>query len=140
MPAPQRAIAALAVAVAAAALVVAAGAAGTGAASVSPAAGSAPGPSASAARVCSVRGRERTLGATYVTSIRAYGVRCSTAYDLVRDYHRCRRRRGGADGRCPRVDGYRCSERRVSGPTQYDARATCTRGSRRVVQTYTQNT
>jgi hypothetical protein len=96
------------------------------------------GPSSAAS--CSVAGKERRLGATYVTSVRATGVGCSRALSLVRDYHACRRRRGGADGRCPRVRGYRCTERRVSSPAQYDSRATCRRGGRRVVQRYTQNT
>ena len=92
------------------------------------------------ARVCSVAGKERSLGATYVTSVRAYNVSCRRALSLVREYHACRRRRGGADGRCPRVDGYRCSETRVVGRGQYDARAVCRRGERRVIQRYTQNT
>jgi hypothetical protein len=89
---------------------------------------------------CSVRGKERKLGATYVTSVKASGVSCRSALRLVKDYHACRRRRGGADGRCPRVNGYRCRERRTSSPTQYDSRATCRKGGRRVVQQYTQNT
>ena len=97
-------------------------------------------PVASAARTCSVAGKERRLGATYVTSVRAFGLSCRSALSLVRDYHACRRRRGGADGRCPRVNGYRCTETRFSSPTQYDARATCRRGDRRVTQRYTQNT
>ena len=93
-----------------------------------------------AARTCSVSGKERRLGATYVTSVRAYGLSCRSALSLVRDFHRCRRSRGGADGRCPRVNGYRCAEDRTSSPTQYDSRATCRRSGRRVVQRYTQNT
>ncbi len=97
-------------------------------------------PTAQAARTCSVSGKERRLGATYVTSVRAYGLSCRSALSLVRDFHRCRRSRGGADGRCPRVNGYRCSESRTSSPTQYDSRATCRRSGRRVVQRYTQNT
>ena len=101
---------------------------------------SASGPTATAAGACSVKGKERGLGATYVTSVRASGLSCRSALSLVKDYHACRRRRGGADGRCPRVNGYRCSESRTSSPTQYDSRATCRKGGRRVVQQYTQNT
>jgi hypothetical protein len=104
------------------------------------AATAAAGPVATAAATCNISGKQRDLGATYVTSVRAYGLSCRSALRLVRSYHRCRRSRGGADGRCPRVDGYRCSESRTSSPTQYDSRATCRRGSRRVVQRYTQNT
>jgi hypothetical protein len=97
-------------------------------------------PAAASARTCSVKGKERRLGATYVTAVSATGISCAGALDVVRGYHRCRRRRGGADGRCPRFSGYRCSERRTSSPSQYDSRATCRKGGRRVVQRYTQNT
>jgi hypothetical protein len=97
-------------------------------------------PAAAHARGCSVNGKERKLGATYVTSVSATGISCSGALDVVRAFHRCRRERGGADGRCPRFSGYRCSERRSTSPTQYDSRATCRKGGRRVVQRYTQNT
>ena len=97
-------------------------------------------PAASAA-TCNIRGKERKLGATYVTKVTATGVSCSSALTLVKAYHACRKRNGGADGRCPRVSGYRCREsRRISSPTQYDTTATCTNGSRKVVQRYTQNT
>ena len=146
MPAPLRAIApfaALALLVALA-LVTAGGAS----ASTSPAAsaaslagGSSSAPTATAARRCRVAGRQRSLGASYVTRIDASGISCSGAYAVVRGYHRCRKRRGGADGRCPRFNGWRCSEgTRRRSPTQYDARATCRKSGRTVSQRYTQNT
>ena len=97
-------------------------------------------PASASAKSCSVAGKERKLGATYVTKVTAKRIRCGGALDVVKAFHRCRRERGGADGRCPRVSGYRCSESRTSSPTQYDSRATCRKGSRRVVQQYTQNT
>jgi hypothetical protein len=97
-------------------------------------------PVATAAGKCSVKGKQRKLGATYVTSVRATGVSCRSALSLVKDYHACRRDRGGADGRCPRVNGWRCSENRTTSPTQYDSTATCRKGDRRVKQDYTQNT
>ena len=97
-------------------------------------------PAAAHARSCNISGKERRLGATYVTSVSATGISCSGALDVVRAYHRCRRARGGADGRCPRFNRYRCRESRTSSPTQYDSRATCRKGGRRVVQRYTQNT
>ena len=97
------------------------------------------GPTATAARACS-SGDGRGLGATYVQRVRTRNVSCRRALGLIRDYHACRRRRGGADGRCPRVNGYRCSEDRfANAPTQYDSRATCRRGGRRVSHVYTQN-
>lgn len=98
------------------------------------------GPTATAAASCSVKGKERRLGATYVTKVSTRRVGCRSALRLVKAYHGCRRRRGGADGRCPRINGFRCRERRTSSPTQYDAKATCRKGGRRVVQQYTQNT
>lgn len=94
----------------------------------------------SSAATCSVSGKERKLGATYVTSVKARGTSCSKALSLVKAYHHCRHENGGADGRCKRIRGYRCSERRTTSPTQYDSRATCKSGDRRVVQQYTQNT
>ena len=98
------------------------------------------GPTASAAATCSISGKERKLGATYVTSLRTTRVSCRGAESLVKSFNRCRRSRGGADGRCPRIRRYRCSERRSTAPTQFDSRTTCRRGSRSVRFTYTQNT
>lgn len=69
-----------------------------------------------AATSCNIRGKQRSLG-----------------------YHRCRHEHG-AGGRCGRLQGYRCTEKREPIPTQYDSRATCTIGHRRITQTYTQNT
>jgi hypothetical protein len=116
------------------------GALALAAAATAPAQARAQGPVASAAATCNISGKERKLGATYVTALSTKGMSCRRAERLVKAYHRCRRSRGGADGRCPRVDGYRCSESRTSAPTQYDSRATCRKGSRRIVQRYTQNT
>jgi hypothetical protein len=98
-------------------------------------------PSASAAS-CSVRGKERKLGATYVMSLSVSGVSCARGERVVKAFHRCRRADGGADGRCGRrVLGYRCSERRSDEiPTQYSGRVTCKAGSKRVVHRYTQYT
>lgn len=97
-------------------------------------------PVATAAAKCSVKGKERNLGATYVTSVRATGLSCRKALARVKAYHACRRERGGADGRCPRFDGWKCSESRTTSPTQYDSTATCRKGDRQVKQKYTQNT
>jgi hypothetical protein len=91
------------------------------------------------ARTCDIHGKERKLGATYVTSLKATGVSCASAVTFVKAFHKCRHRHGRA-GRCAHLDGYRCTEKRESIPTQYDSRATCTRGGRKIVQVYTQNT
>jgi hypothetical protein len=91
------------------------------------------------ARTCDIHGKERKLGTTYVTSLKATGVSCASAEKFVKSFHKCRHRHGKA-GRCAHLSGYRCTEQRESIPTQYDSRATCTRGHRRIVQVYTQNT
>lgn len=97
-------------------------------------------PASAEARSCSVAGKERKLGATYVTSLSATGVSCRTAESVVKSFHRCRRANGGADGRCPRVRGYRCSDKRREAPTQFDSTTRCRNGSRRITFTYTQFT
>jgi hypothetical protein len=91
------------------------------------------------ARTCNIHGKERKLGATYVTSLKATGVSCASAETFVKGFHKCRHRHGAA-GRCAHLNGYRCTEKRESIPTQYDSRATCTRAHRKIVQVYTQNT
>jgi hypothetical protein len=91
-------------------------------------------------RRCDISGKERRLGATYVTSLLVRGVGCRSAERVVRSYHRCRRRSGGR--RCTRVvRRYRCRQRQLrSAPTQFDARVTCRRGSRRIRFDFTQFT
>lgn len=97
-------------------------------------------PTAASAASCRVEGQERKFGPTYVTKITVTGVSCVSAKRLVRAYYKCRIANGGKDGRCRRVRGYTCTERRRGIRTQFDATATCKSGSRRVVHTYTQNT
>ena len=91
--------------------------------------------SARAARSCNV-GDVRGYGTTYVLGIRASGVSCRRARTLVRAFHACR---PGKSGRCARVSGYRCSERRFNKLSQsYDSRVSCRSGDRTVKHTYTQ--
>jgi hypothetical protein len=95
---------------------------------------------AHAAATCDISGKERKLGATYVTSLSVTGVSCAKAETFVKAFHKCRHQHGLA-GRCTKkVDGYACRETREAIATQYDSRTTCTRGKRRIVQVYTQNT
>lgn len=101
-----------------------------------PASASAAGPAASAARSCKVPDYP---GNGYFTSLAVRGVSCATGRTVARDHYRCRRR-DGIRGRCPRVDGYRCTETRRAISTLYDARVTCIKGTRKVVFTYQQNT
>jgi hypothetical protein len=99
------------------------------------------GPTASAAARCSLSGKERKLGPTYVTALSVTGVSCATGQRVVKDYYRCRVRNGGRKGRChSRVRGFRCTERRESISTQFDARVSCRKGSQRVKHDYTQFT
>jgi hypothetical protein len=90
-----------------------------------------------AARKCSANYR---LGSTYVTSLSTRGVSCRKGKRVVAAFHECRKRKG-ARGRCASAAGYSCSEGRRTGiRTQYDSRATCKRGAKRVSHSYTQNT
>lgn len=94
---------------------------------------------AAQAKSCQVSPSER-FGVTYVTSLTVSGVTCARGKEIVRAFHKCRKARGGIKGRCPKVLGYSCTERRTSNPAQFSSKATCTNGTRRVVHTYTQNT
>ena len=94
------------------------------------------------AATCNIRGKERKLGATYVTSLKVFGTSCANGERVVRAFHRCRFANGGKDGRCrKRVLHWRCTERRLNKiSTQYDARVTCTKGSASIKHNYTQFT
>ena len=96
-------------------------------------------PEASASATCSLRGYYRTLGASYVYRLTVRAISCATGRSLVRSYNACRRRNGGADGRCSYVRGYSCTEFRRSSRYQFDATASCRSGLRRFVVSYTQN-
>jgi hypothetical protein len=96
---------------------------------------------AAAATRCDVSKDGRRLGTTYVTRLTATNVSCTKAKSVVKAFHRCRRANGGVKGRCTsRVQGFRCTERRESIPTQFDARATCRDGSRVIRFNYEQFT
>ena len=89
------------------------------------------------AKGCKV-GNDRSYGTTYVLKIGVDGVSCKAGKALIRAYHDCR---PGKKGRCARVSGYRCSERRFNAiPTSYDSDVTCTKGSDEVTHRYTQFT
>jgi hypothetical protein len=99
-------------------------------------------PASAATRTCSLAGKERKLGPTYVTSLKATGTSCRAARRVVKSYYRCRVENGGKDGTCQhKVRRYSCSEHRSNViETQYDAHVTCRRGSARVIHDYTQFT
>jgi hypothetical protein len=73
-----------------------------------------------------------------VLKIEVKGVSCAAGKALVRAYHDCR---PGQKGRCARVGGFTCSERRFNAIAQsYDSDVTCRKGDRRVTHRYTQYT
>ena len=45
---------------------------------------------ADAAKICNISGKERKLGATYVTALKVRTVTCGKAEKVVKAYHRCR--------------------------------------------------
>jgi hypothetical protein len=97
-------------------------------------------PQASAAASCGLAGYYRSLGTTYVHRLTVRSITCAGGRGLVRSYNACRKRRGGVRGRCPSVSGYSCSEFRNTSRYQFDATASCSRGSKRFIVSYTQNT
>lgn len=96
---------------------------------------------ATAAKTCSVKGKERKLGATYVTSLSAKKVSCGKAEGVVKAFHACRLKHGKA-GRCTKkVKGFSCREVRSNAiPTQFDAKVTCKDGGKVVKHNYEQFT
>jgi len=103
--------------------------------------GAAATPVAHAAKTCNISGKERKLGTSYVLKLTATRVSCGKAQKLVKAYNACRHEKGKA-GRCTRkVSGFSFSERRLDQiDTQYDAKVTAKKGSKRVAFTYTQFT
>ena len=98
------------------------------------------GPRARAAGSCNINGQQRSLGASYVTSLSVKHTSCKKGKAVVRAYHKCRRAHGWR-GKCKhRVKHFKCTRHiQASSPVQYDAKVTCKRGTKRVVHTYTQN-
>jgi hypothetical protein len=79
-------------------------------------------------------------GSGYFTSLKTKNVGCKTGRKVTLAHYRCRTEHG-IKGRCKRrVLHYRCTEKRTAIATEFNSRVTCTRGARRVVYTYQQNT
>jgi hypothetical protein len=98
-------------------------------------------PQVHAARSCNISGQERSLGASYVTSLSVRHTSCAKGKAVTRAYQACRRAHGWK-GKCGhRVKGFKCRRHiQTSSPVQYDAKVTCRRGGKRVTHTYTQFT
>lgn len=82
----------------------------------------------------------------YFTSLKVRGVSCTSGKKLMTAYYKCRRKNGqGIEGRCKqsKVNGLKCKESRPKSGrragVEFNARVTCTKGSKRVVHTYQQN-
>jgi hypothetical protein len=98
--------------------------------------------STGALSTCDINGKQRNLGASYVTSIQVAKVSCGQAERVVEAYHRCRQQNGGAGGTCDTaVMGFTCTEGpRQSVPgVQFNATADCRRGDAEIKSSYTQN-
>lgn len=91
-------------------------------------------PTASAARTCSPG---KYPGQGYFQRLVVTRVSCATGRRVMRAHYACRIKHG-RKGTCPRVLGYRCREIRNEISTEYNARVTCTSGSRKVVYYYQQ--
>jgi hypothetical protein len=91
---------------------------------------------------CDISGQERDFNTSYVGYIKQQGTDCGTAKDVTRSFHKCRHRRGGANGHCTReVQGWKCDEDRYNkSPYQYNSKVTCKKGSAQIKSQYTQNT
>ena len=98
---------------------------------------------AGAAQAAGACGTPKDPGSGYFTSLSVAHATCATGKKVALGHYRCRRAHG-VSGRCSRsVLHYSCKESRPSSgriPTQYTAKVTCKRGSRRVVFVYQQNT
>jgi hypothetical protein len=103
-----------------------------------------PGAHASAFSACNIDGKQRDLGASYVTSLKVQGVSCTKGEKVVKAYHQCRHE-GGPAGSCGHaVLGFTCKDgKRVGVPdVQYNATAKCRKLSndaKRIKSSYTQN-
>lgn len=96
------------------------------------------GPVAHAAKTCSSASYP---GNGYFNALTVKGTSCASGRKLEVAHYHCRLRHGGIKGKCTSVSGYRCKEsKRQSNAIEFDARVTCTNGSRRVQWVYQQNT
>jgi hypothetical protein len=103
-----------------------------------------PGAHASAFSACNIDGKQRDMGASYVTTLKVQGVGCTKGEKVIRAYHQCRHQ-SAPDGSCGHaVLGFTCKDgKRVGVPdVQYNATAKCRKLSndaKRIKSSYTQN-
>jgi hypothetical protein len=95
-------------------------------------------PTAQASKSCNISGKERDLGATYVTSLSAKGTSCGKAEGVVRAFNDCR---GSGKSCSGKAKGYKCTTKVLAtSPVQYDAKATCKKSGAKVKFAFSQNT
>ena len=98
--------------------------------------------STTALQSCNINGKQRNLGASYVTTIQVSGVGCTQAEKVIAAYHGCRFKNGGPGGTCDTpVEGFSCTEgARQSVPgVQFNATVDCRKGESEIKSDYTQN-
>lgn len=86
---------------------------------------------------------QRSLGASYVTSLSIEGITCGEGKRIAVAFNNCRTSGGRPQGRCHRkVAHYTCGERRYAKMpgVHYASAVTCAWGSKRVLITYIQDT
>jgi hypothetical protein len=93
---------------------------------------------------CQLSAKEqRSLGASYVTSLKVEGTTCAKGKGVTLAFNNCRTSGGKPQGVCSRKVGhYSCTEKRYDAVpgVQYSSKVTCTWGAKKVLSTYTQNT
>ena len=76
-------------------------------------------PSAARATKCNIKGDQRDLGASYVTSLKVRGTSCAKGKGITKAFNNCRFQNGGSNGKCNhKVGAYRCSEHRYAKLTK----------------------
>jgi hypothetical protein len=79
-------------------------------------------------------------GNGYFTSLKVNRTSCATGGKVALAWYRCRTKHSQS-GHCnQRVLGFSCREKRVTIPTEFDARVTCHHNGKTVIHTYQQNT
>ena len=94
---------------------------------------------AASAKLCNTAPYAEDIGPTYVSGMDVKGVTCATGKQFLITFHKCRKAPQSLSRRCRNVSGYSCRERGEKGPALYSARVTCTKGSRRIVHTFSQD-
>lgn len=93
-------------------------------------------PAGAEARTCKA---PKYPGEGYFTYLEVTKLSCSRGKELTLAHYRCRTKRSKT-GKCTRVSGYSCSEKRRTIPTEINGRVTCRKGSAKFVYAYQQNT